>query len=1301
MLKKMMNKPIFFISARNTALAIGVVSATLQMSLASEVPDFTKEKTLYTVPYSHLDTQWRWTYVTTVDEFIKNTIDENLERFEQFDGEDYVFTFTGSSRFEMMKEYYPEGYEKVKQLIQDGRWHVGGSSVDENDVNIPSPESMLRQILYGNRYFKKEFGRESVDYLLPDCFGFPAATPSILAHAGLKGFSTQKLTWGYPHEIPFSVGHWVGPDGKGVIAALDATKYVGDVKPRFDLDDAWLKRIDKVGEQSGYFVDYRYFGVGDRGGAPREDDVRRALDSVDNPDSKFRVRIASSDQMFRDLPEDAAEKMKTFQGDLLMKEHSAGSLTSQAYMKRWNRKNEQLADAAEKAAVMAGIVGGMDYPSERLEEAWVRILASQMHDIMPGTSLPECYEFSWNDEVIALNQFSGVLEEAAREVVNALDTRGKGVPLTVYNPLSFFRRGMVEAIVDFPSGVPEAVSITAPDGTVLPAQILEADTKCAKIAFVAPVKPLSWSVFDVQGGKSAPGGLKISDSSLENEYYRVSIDRNGDVASIIDKKNGNREMLSGPAQIHFQYHKPQKFPAWNMDWVDQSKPPQDVLAGPVDVRIVENGPVRVALEVRRQGRNSVFVQQIRLAAGDAGKRVEFKTYIDWQGQECAVKAAFPLAVNNENATYNMGLGTVERPTNTENQYEVPHREWLDLTDSDGTYGVSILEDSKFGSDKPSDNMLRLTLLYTPAIRNTFMDQYSQDWGRHDITYALYGHSGSWRNGTEQQARALNQPLVAFQCDQHAGALNKSYSFADLSSDAIELRTIKKSEDGNAMIIRMQELHGEAQKNVAVTFAAPIGDAWEVDGQERRIGPADFKGDTLKLDFGKYGLRSYAVVLDKTGSDGGEVQSVPLNLAFDCDVISTDANRADGDMDGTGRTYPAETLPATLRWKGIDFNLGSGEAGKSNALSCKGQSISLPGGEYDRIVVLAAANKRTEGRFLIGDDAQEEITIGEWSGLVGQHDNRVWHKDFLEIDYKCKGEVVGLVPGYVHRDPIACFTHHRHNPDRNEAYRFAYIFAYEMNLPAGASKLTLPNDPSIKVFAVSVARLGGGVEPAQPLYDDFAHWEELTFRTPLGRIINSLLTPKAMVSIDKKAKWDDLSMGPPSKDDAISFNRGITVNYLTDTETMDSLFDANRVKKTANVVDGVVVLLNDGQAADKDKDMRKTCHFIGGARFGVSLKKPTKISRINTYSRNDGRLAEQNFTLWGSNAEVMPDSNFDNGKNTPWEYLAEIDTRELGKGGLHGSMVMAKDGGVLGPYRHLLWIDDGGTRYTEIDVIEAK
>lgn len=269
--------------------------------------------TLYTVGYAHLDTEWRWTYFQTINEFIPNTLNYNFAFFDKYP--DYIFNFSGANRYRMMQEYYPADYERLKGYIAAGRWFPCGSSMEECDVNVPSAESIIRQVLYGNHYFRREFGKASEEFMLPDCFGFPASLPSLLAHCGLKGFSTQKLTWGSANGIPFNVGIWEGLDGESVIAAFNPGSYGAQVKEDLSQSKDWYGRVDKDGKDTGVYADYMYYGTGDVGGSPTEESVQSIEKSLKGT-GPLRVLSAPADEMFKDVARGNTDGLPRYRGDL-------------------------------------------------------------------------------------------------------------------------------------------------------------------------------------------------------------------------------------------------------------------------------------------------------------------------------------------------------------------------------------------------------------------------------------------------------------------------------------------------------------------------------------------------------------------------------------------------------------------------------------------------------------------------------------------------------------------------------------------------------------------------------------------------------------------------------------------------------------------------------------------------------------------------------------------------------------------------------------------------------------------------
>ena len=1119
------------------------------------------QPTLYVVGYAHLDTEWRWEYPQVIREFLPKTMHNNFALIEKYPH--YIFNFSGANRYRLMKEYYPADYATIKKYVDARRWFLAGSSVEESDVNSPSAESILRQVLYGNHYFRKEFGESSAEYMLPDCFGFPETLPSLLAHAGVKGFSTQKLTWGSaapvggsgspedtPRGTPFNVGLWIGPDGNGIIAAVNPGSYNGDV--RFDLSKApvlqpgqklnnngndpedWVKRIALDGITSGLPVDYHYYGTGDTGGSPREESVklveaivaksdtvlpgpeRLRFESNQSPapgpavkvgDGPVNVVSSTAEQMFLDISQSGKQDgLPKYQGDLELTNHSAGSLTSQTYQKRWNRKNELLADAAEKASVAAAWLGGRTYPQERLNSAWTLVLGGQFHDIMAGTATPKAYEYSWNDDVIAMNQFAGVLTSATEAIASELDTQVKGTPVVIYNPLAVEREDVVEA--SLPAGeTSKSLRVTGPDGRRQPVQV-EGD----KILFLAKLPSAGYAVYAIEPGSesSKNSELRVTSTALENARYRVALDSNADISSIFDKRL-NKELLASPLRLAFQQEKPQQWPAWNMDWADQQKPPRAYVSGPAQVRISETGPVRVALEVSRQSEGSKFIQTVLLSAGDAGNRIEFGNVIDWKSSEAALKATFPLTASNATATYNWDTATIERSNNDESKFEVPSHQFIDLTDKTGSYGVTVLTDCKNGSDKPTDNTLRLTLLYTPGISNDgrgYSDQSTQDWGRHEFVYGLAGHSGDWRSAqTDWQALRLNQPLLAFETQRHNGHLGKEFSLVKVSSSRVRVMAVKKAEDRSDLIVRLVEADGKNQPAVHVGFAGRVTSAREVNGQEQATGDAQVENGEIVTSFKPYQIHTFAFQLAASGDREVQPRSQSVSLPFDRNVVSSNGSKSNGGFDAEGRALPAEMLPPEIEYNGIRFALGP--AGAANAVTTQGQQISLIAGSFNRIYILAARGGGDRSAVFKVGGTSVNLNIEDWGGYLGQWDNRTWttrqvpnHFRPLPPDVKPDSdrakrileyqrqhptheemEYAGLTPGFIKRAPVAWYASHRHSANgKDEPYSYSYLFAYECELPPGAKTLTLPNDVAVRVLAVTLADSKATIYPAQPLYD---------------------------------------------------------------------------------------------------------------------------------------------------------------------------------------------------------------------------
>lgn len=1174
------------------AFVLSAASFLCAQDASASKPDLQSQPTLYVVGYAHLDTEWRWEYPQVIDEYIPNTMKSNFELFQKYPH--YIFNFSGANRYRFMKEYYPQDFAKVKQYVAAGRWFPAGSSMEEGDVNAPSAEAIIRQILYGNDWFRKEFGKASAEYMLPDCFGFPASLPTILAHSGVKGFSTQKLTWGSsapgggqdsrektPEGTPFNVGLWYGPDGEKVMAALNPGSYSGgiytdlskplppatpdpgftslqtqlkDLRSRLEQEDDagkklapadvqkfmalrrelngfkqadqdeeldryqddWAARVENNGKVTGLFTDYHYYGTGDIGGSPREDSVKR-LEAIvtqgeasmpppdyvrlqDEAQENFpqvqvgngpvHVVSATADQMFLDITPREEQGLPQYAGEMELTNHSAGSLTSQAYQKRWLRKEEVLADAAEKSSVAASWLGAREYPLKRLNDAWTLVMGGHFHDLAAGTATPRAYEFAWNDDVIAMNQFAGIERSATEAVAAALNTQTQGIPVVVYNPLNIEREDMVTARVEFPEGAPREVSVTDPEGHSVPAQISNGN-----VIFAAKAPSVGYAVYSIQPGHQAvsPSDLRVSDHELENRYYRVHIDDNGDISSIFDKQV-DRELLAAPLRLAISYDNPEQWPAWNMDWDQEQTPPKTYVSGPANIRVVENGPARVAVQVSRETAGSKFVQTITLSEGDTGKRVEVANVVDWNTRESNLKAVFALTARNEMATYNLGIGTIQRPNASPRKFEVLSHQWIDLTDASGVYGATILTDCKNGSDKPNDNTIRLTLIRTPGTRGGYADQGTQDIGHHEFTFGIAGHAGDWREGqTDWQGQRLNDPLLAFQTEKHAGTLGKQFSLLKVNNPRIHVMALKKAEDSDEIVLRMVELDGKPQHNVLVSFASSIHSAREVNGQEQPVGPATVKNGDLETSFTAYQPRTFALTLEPARAHATPVKSEPVTLPYDLAVASSDGSKVEGGFDGKGNALPAEMLPATLNFHGVEFHLAPAATGKPDAVVANGQTVSLPQGNFNRVYVLAAAAGGDQQADFRAGDRDAHFNIEAWGGFIGQWDDRQWQSKEIkhparvgrpaETELDSYAVMTGIRPGYIKRADVAWYCSHHHDAaGKNVPYSYSYLFAYPIDLPAGARTITLPKNSNIRILALSIAQENPVAYPVQPLYD---------------------------------------------------------------------------------------------------------------------------------------------------------------------------------------------------------------------------
>lgn len=1047
----------------------------------------------YIVSDAHLDTQWNWDIQTTIQEYVWNTLNQNLFLLRKYP--DYVFNFEGAVKYSWMKEYFPTRYDELKQRIKEGRWHVTGSSWDACDVLVPSAESVLRNILYGQNYYRTEFGTEGTDIFLPDCFGFGWTLPSLAHHCGLIGFSSQKLGWrNHPFygdkKYPFTIGLWKGIDGSQLMFA-----HGYDYGHRFkDEDLSKSEELKDLLKDSPLNTVYRYYGTGDMGGSPTITSVRAVEKGVKGT-GDIKVVSATSDQLYKDYA-GKHDQLPVFDGELLMDVHGTGCYTSQAAMKWYNRQNELLGDAAERAAVAAEWLNQGAYPKSELETSWKRFLFHQFHDDLTGTSIPRAYEFSWNDELISLKQFSDVLTSSVNEVSRLLDTNVKGTPVVLYNALGFAVNDLAEMEVEF-AKAPKGISVYNAEGKKVASQYLGYKDGKAHLLVEASVPATGYAVYDV---RTSGEGIVVKNkqvNTLENSCYKLTFDANGDIVSLLDKRNGKELVASGKAirLALFTENESYEWPAWEILKKTLDREPVSI-TDDVKLTLVEDGELRKSLCIEKKHGESVFRQYVRLYEGTRASRIDFYNEIDWRSTNALLKAEFPLAVSNPNATYDLSLGSVQRGNNTVTAYEVYGHYWADLTDRKGDYGVSIMNNGKYGWDKPSDNTLRLTLLHTPKTNKGYTYQDRQDFGYHTFTYSLLPHQGELNKAeVVSKAEVLNQRLKAFQTDKHKGEMGRTFSMVSSDNPNVIIKALKKAVDSDEYVVRVYDVAGQGIQSARLTFAGKLASVVETDGTEKEIAKADFSNNTFDVKVNPFSLKTYKIRLAESGVSAYQPKCLSLELPYDKKCATYNEFRSEADFE-SGYSYAAELLPDSITIDQVTFRLGEPET--YNGLSCKNDTIEIPEG-YNRLYFLAAAASSDDQSLQIACGKHvSEFVVPSYTGFVGQ-----WGHE-------------GHTSGYLKPAQIAYVGTHRHASSGDCPYEFTYMFKFGMDIPKDVHSIVLPKNENVVIFAATaVAENHVFVKPSTKLF--LTNNREEVSESVLGK---KMISGENLLKNAKLTKWSN-------------------------------------------------------------------------------------------------------------------------------------------------------------------------------------
>ena len=938
-----------------------------------------KQKKIYTVATAHLDTIWNWSYETTIAQYLPKTLAKNFELFEKYP--DYRFNFEGSRRYELMKEYYPDQFDTLKDHVAAGRWNVCGSAYENGDVNIPSPEALFRNFLYGNGFFEKTFGKRSKDVFLPDCFGFGAALPAIAKHSGLLGFTTQKLTWGSAFGVPFDLGRWVGVDGSEILASLNMHNYFYT----FTRLRSWPFLQNKLKENEKYGLDMTavFHGVGDRGGAPMERSVQVMENEIkDNRVYHEQILSAAADDMFRDLEADPAvrSKLPVFKNELLMTNHGAGCYTARAQSKRWNAKNETLAILAEKASSAAMLLGAEPYNQPMLEQAWKRVIGHQFHDDLTGTSIQTEYLRSWNDYAISLNQFQDVFEDASKAVIKQLDTSFcAGQPLAVFGAADLPQTRVVS--LPMPKGY-DCVRVFDPSGAEVPSQAYLAPDGKPMLAFEADLPACGWRVYDLRKAKVPfrdQGGVAVNERTMENEKLLIKLNDNGEVCSIFDKSLG-RELLSAPIAAQFlACNGSAAYPAWELRYHEVSAEPQEGV-WKTKLQVVCAGPCIgvIAVEYRRGATVLSTVITLRRGSG----MLEFRNDLDWHERAAMLKHRFSFTAENDKARYDLGLGSILRGSNTPKRYEVPAQNWAAITDASGSFGVGVISDARRGWDKPDLRTLRLTGVFTPKENfRTDSMQSMLDLGRHTWSFAVFAFENDAFHLLDQQAHAFICPPAVFTCRKHEGKLSSAFSLYQLDRNTVCVRAVKKAEDSDELVVRVNEISGKVQTGVKLRFAFPIASIRKINASEEVIGPIEPQDGALCFDLSAFTVRTFALTL--CANDMQLLDSKPVSLPFNAMVFASGQRALSANLPGSCNALPVSAVPAELQTGELRFALQT-DPYKNNALVCAGQSIKIPAGAK-RFVFLGASLGGANSYRFTADQISIRVPVPAINARLGSGD----------------------------------------------------------------------------------------------------------------------------------------------------------------------------------------------------------------------------------------------------------------------------------------------------------------------------
>ncbi|MBO5286540.1 MAG: alpha-mannosidase [Clostridia bacterium] len=790
--------------------SIGVAEKFLQKEFYGS---FCHEQDVRTIciGHTHIDIAWLWTVAQTREKAQRSfgTVIELMKRYPEF-----KFMSSQAILYKMVKEECPALYEEIKAMIKAGRWEVEGAMWVEADCNLSSGESLVRQVQYGKNFFRDEFGVESRVLWLPDVFGYAAALPQILKKSDVDWFVTSKIGWNDTNTMPYDTFEWRGIDGTAINTQFITCQeekpgraptreclYLPSTNFSF-VDGSWNRYQQKALHNEALLT----FGFGDGGGGPTEEMLEMLRRTDKGVPGLSQSKIGTATEFLNRLEKKIAKNpqlLPSWQGELYLEFHR-GTYTSIAKNKKNNRNCEFLLLDTEALCTMLDKLSVAKFPKQELHQAWELLLTNQFHDIIPGSSIKEVYDQS-DIEYAQIKELANKYREMA---FNYIASNVSEDGYVVFNPHSF-----------------KSSSVVRIDG---------------KSVYVKDIPPKGYKVVkDID----AVNNIVVKNRTVFTKFFTVKFDKDYNIVSIYDKKN-HREVLKKNALanrfIVFEDY-PNAYDAWELQRSANDK--EYTVCGAYDVKVVIDG-ARTGICFKKNHLESVIEQTVWFYENI--DRIDFETNVDWHQTQQILKVSFPVDINTDKATYEIQFGTIERPThyNTSWDYakfEVCGHKYADL--SEGNYGVSLINDCKYGHDIHNGDM-RLTLLksgWNPGNMGDYNDQ-----GAHSFTYSIYPHAGNLAVcDTVKHAYDINLPMTAYKAEGK-GKLAPSYSLVSVNTDNVVVETIKEAEYGDETIIRLYETKN-SHVRTTVKLGFDISEAYLGNLSEKKQRALKIKSNSVTFD----------------------------------------------------------------------------------------------------------------------------------------------------------------------------------------------------------------------------------------------------------------------------------------------------------------------------------------------------------------------------------------------------------------------------------------------------------------------